>query len=93
MNVNLKTSRWFDWFFGGLHFHIEHHIFAKMPRHNLRLITYDIKKLTKDQGIDYEFEWVWYVLANICKHLKKVSKTWVLNYEKQNRDIGFMKTN
>jgi len=34
VSVNYKTSRWFDWWYGGLHFHIEHHVFPKMPRYN-----------------------------------------------------------
>ena len=57
MNVNYKTSRWFDWFFGGLHFHNEHHAMPCMPRHNLRTISFDIKALMKKHNVPYEYEW------------------------------------
>ena len=36
VNVNFRCSRWNDWFFGGLHYHTEHHVFPRMPRYNLR---------------------------------------------------------
>ena len=34
VNVNYKCSRWFDWVFGGLNFHNEHHVIkhlAELP--------------------------------------------------------------
>merc|ERR1712183_273017 len=80
VTVNLKTSRWFDWFFGGLHFHIEHHVFAKMPRNSLRLVNFDIKNMMKDFGVEYRYEWIWNVFMKINKHLEKVSKVWMDNY-------------
>jgi len=80
VTTNLKTSRWFDWFFGGLHFHIEHHVFAKMPRNSLRLVNFDIKNMMKDFGVEYRYDWIWNVFMKINKHLEKVSKVWLDNY-------------
>lgn len=37
--VNVRTSRITDWFWCGLNFHIEHHLFPSMPRENLRKST------------------------------------------------------
>merc|ERR1719362_1708492 len=43
----LKTTtdwvcpKYFDWFHGGLQFQVAHHIFPRVPRHNLRKLTYD----------------------------------------------------
>ena len=34
--VNYCSSPWTDWFYGGLHFHIEHHLLPKLPRYNQR---------------------------------------------------------
>ena len=68
VNVNLKASRWTDWWYGGLHFHTEHHVFPKMPRYSLRCINYDIKKFCKDQGVRYEVDWVWNVFSELNRH-------------------------
>ena len=73
VNINLKCSRWFDWWFGGLHFHIEHHVFPRMPRYNLRLISKDIKALMKDHGVFYDYQYLWNIVYNIYYHLKKVA--------------------
>ena len=34
--LNITCPSWMDWFHGGLHYQTEHHLFPKMPRHNLR---------------------------------------------------------
>ena len=57
VNINYKNSRWFDWFFGGLNFHNEHHMFPCMPRPQLRLIAYDLKALCKKHDVCYEYVW------------------------------------
>jgi len=33
---NIEGDIFTEWFYGGLHFQIEHHIFPRVPRHNLR---------------------------------------------------------
>ena len=57
VNVNYKCSRWFDWVFGGLNFHNEHHVMPCMPRYNLRLISPDIKAMMMKYDMPYEFHW------------------------------------
>ena len=34
--MNVDCPRFMDWFHGGLQFQIEHHLFPRLPRHNLR---------------------------------------------------------
>lgn len=34
--MNVDCPWWMDWFHGGLQFQIEHHLFPRIPRHNLR---------------------------------------------------------
>lgn len=36
---NVECPKWMDWFHGGLQFQIEHHLFPRLPRHNLRQIV------------------------------------------------------
>ena len=41
--MNVATHPWLDWVHIGLQFQIEHHLFPRLPRHNLR----EARKLTK----------------------------------------------
>ena len=41
--MDVDCSEWMDWFHGGLQFQIEHHLFPRVPRHNLR----EVQKLVK----------------------------------------------
>jgi delta8-fatty-acid desaturase len=51
--MNVKCSRWMDWFHGGLQFQIEHHLFPRLPRHNLRECRELVKALCAKHGIPY----------------------------------------
>jgi fatty acid desaturase len=42
-----------DWWFGGLNYQIEHHMFPNMPRHNLSKATKYVKQYCKDHKIPY----------------------------------------
>ena len=74
VNINYKNSRWFDWFFGGLNFHYEHHMFPCMPRGQLRLIAFDIKALCKKHDVSYEYVWFHEALWKMALHLDEVGK-------------------
>ncbi|KAF8326829.1 fatty acid/sphingolipid desaturase [Cantharellus anzutake] len=44
---------------GGLHLQVTHHLFPRLPRHNLRQASIMVKEFAKEQGLDYaEFKWV-----------------------------------
>jgi delta8-fatty-acid desaturase len=52
-NQNISTT-WLDgWFHGGLDLHIEHHLFPRLPRHNLRKAQPFVKELCKKHGLTY----------------------------------------
>ncbi|KAJ1975879.1 hypothetical protein H4R35_002948 [Dimargaris xerosporica] len=36
--MDIDCPEWFDWFHGGLQFQVEHHLFPRIPRHNLRQV-------------------------------------------------------
>lgn len=72
----MKAHPIFDWFFVGLHFHNEHHVFPKMPRQQLRFISKDIRKLTEKHGIEYRSDYWWVVLNKVRKHLRNVAKAY-----------------
>lgn len=53
-NINIKNPWWLDWFHGGLNFHIEHHLFPRMPRHNFRRASEHIRRVCKEVNIEYD---------------------------------------
>jgi len=81
-NLNINCGKWFDWFHGGLNFHIEHHTFPTIPRHNYRKIAPYVQELCRKHNIQYDsfgwFEAVW----NTVKHLSKISKEYIDNCDK-----------
>lgn len=38
---------------GGLHLQVTHHLFPRLPRHNLKEASYLVKEFAKDQGLEY----------------------------------------
>nr|WDA53423.1 delta(8)-acyl-lipid-desaturase [Erycina pusilla] len=51
--LNINCSKWMDWFHGGLQFQIEHHLFPRLPRCNLRRISPVVKELCKKHKLEY----------------------------------------
>ncbi|KAI0004265.1 fatty acid/sphingolipid desaturase [Russula compacta] len=38
---------------GGLHLQVTHHLFPRLPRHNLKEASYFVKEFAKEQGLEY----------------------------------------
>ncbi|KAG9780448.1 fatty acid desaturase, partial [Aureobasidium melanogenum] len=51
MDVDCPT--WLDFFHGGLQFQAVHHLFPRIPRHNLRKAQKYVKEFCKETGIPY----------------------------------------
>ncbi|XP_075508259.1 acyl-lipid (9-3)-desaturase-like [Primulina tabacum] len=51
--LNITCSSWMDWFHGGLQFQIEHHLFPRLPRWQLRKISPFVRELCKKHGFPY----------------------------------------
>ena len=78
-NINIVTPLWLDWFHGGLNFHIEHHLYPTMPRHNYRAASKHIKRVCQDLGLRYD-ECGWFeAVSKTLQCLKKMSKHFTLD--------------
>ncbi|XP_066272249.1 uncharacterized protein [Branchiostoma lanceolatum] len=53
-NINISNPWWMDWFHGGLNFHIEHHCFPRVPRHNLRKVGDMIQEICRKHNVPYD---------------------------------------
>ncbi|GMS95011.1 hypothetical protein PENTCL1PPCAC_17186, partial [Pristionchus entomophagus] len=50
---NMAPSRFIDWFWGGLNYQIEHHLFPTMPRCYLNDCSKLVKEFCKENGLEY----------------------------------------
>jgi len=51
--LDIKCPTYMDWFHGGLQFQAIHHLFPRLPRHNLRVIQPRVVALCKKFDIPY----------------------------------------
>merc|ERR1712216_61754 len=49
--MDVDCPWWMHWFHGGLQFQIEHHLFPRVPRHNLREVQRMVKDFCKREGL------------------------------------------
>ncbi|GMT23456.1 hypothetical protein PFISCL1PPCAC_14753, partial [Pristionchus fissidentatus] len=50
---NMAPSRFIDWFWGGLNYQVEHHLFPTMPRCYLNECSKLVKAFCKENGLEY----------------------------------------
>jgi delta8-fatty-acid desaturase len=51
--LNIDCPAWMDWFHGGLQFQVEHHLWPRLPRHNLRRAQMLVKAYCAKHDIPY----------------------------------------
>lgn len=51
--MNVACPWWMDWFHGGLQFQIEHHLYPRLPRHNLREARKLVRALCEKHDVHY----------------------------------------
>eukprot|EP00540_Astrosyne_radiata_P006953 CAMPEP_0116866174 /NCGR_PEP_ID=MMETSP0418-20121206/25880_1 /TAXON_ID=1158023 /ORGANISM="Astrosyne radiata, Strain 13vi08-1A" /LENGTH=459 /DNA_ID=CAMNT_0004501775 /DNA_START=190 /DNA_END=1572 /DNA_ORIENTATION=+ len=51
--MDVDCPRWMDWFHGGLQFQAIHHLFPRLPRHNLRKVLPLVKAYCAKHGLTY----------------------------------------
>lgn len=51
--IDISCSPWMDWFHGGLQFQLEHHLFPRLPRCQLRKISPLVRDLCKKHDLPY----------------------------------------
>lgn len=71
---NLGSSRLYDFLFGGINNHIEHHLYPSIPTARLRTARFITRAFCKDHGIPYrEMGWLAAAREVFC-HFKEMSK-------------------
>lgn len=52
--MDVDCPEWMDWFHNGLQHQVPHHLFPRMPRHNLRKAAVLVRQYCQDTGLKYE---------------------------------------
>ncbi len=78
-NMNIDTPWWQDWYYGGLNYHIEHHLFPKLARNRLREAGDYIKAICIKHGVEYDMVPFSTALTRTLSHLKVVGKHYKLD--------------
>jgi len=71
--IDISCSPSMDWFFGGLQFQLEHHLFPRMPRCQLRGIAPIVRDLCKKHNLPYRSLSFWDANISTLRCLKSAA--------------------
>lgn len=90
--MDVDCPAWFDFYHGGLQFQAVHHLFPRVPRHNLRKAQVHVRQFCADTGVPYSI--VGFVDGNrkVLGRLGEVSEQvrMMANCQKSMADAGEM---
>ncbi len=72
---NVMSHPLTDFWYGGLNYQIEHHLFPNMPRNNLRAARVTVRRFCQEQGIAYYETGLRQSFAEVVQSLRGVSAT------------------
>lgn len=71
---NMSLDTFSTWFTGGLNYQIEHHLFPRMPRHNLPYVAKTVQTVCERNGLKYEIMDIWKCSWWLTKYLNNIHK-------------------
>lgn len=72
--MDIDCPAWLDFFHGGLQFQAVHHLFPRIPRHNLRKTQPLVREFCKEVGIPYEVYGFVEGNGKVVSHLGEIAK-------------------
>jgi len=69
---NVRNPAWLDFFFAGLNFQIEHHLFSAMPRPHLRQAKLIVERFCAERGVIYHETSLWIALMEMRQYLRSI---------------------
>ena len=72
---NIANHPSFDWFFGGLNFQIEHHLFPRVGQDRLRSAQPVVRAFCAEHGIAYQEERFFQAHQSVLRHLARVARS------------------
>jgi delta8-fatty-acid desaturase len=71
--TDIRTTAASAWFFGGLQHQVAHHVFPRVPRHNLPALARRLKALCKQHGVEYREDSFAGILVGVWRALARVA--------------------
>ncbi|KAL7164571.1 hypothetical protein ACSBR2_040468 [Camellia fascicularis] len=71
--LDITCPSWMDWFHGGLQFQIEHHLFPRLPRSQLRKVSPFVRELCKKHNLPYDSASFWKANALTVRTLRNAA--------------------
>jgi delta8-fatty-acid desaturase len=71
--MDIACPAWLDFFHGGLQYQAVHHLFPRMPRHQLRTASHFVKQFADEVGITYHMYGFVHGNAKVLSALKDVA--------------------
>nr|AAO13090.1 delta-6-desaturase [Camellia sinensis] len=71
--LDITCPSWVDWFHGGLQFQIEHHLFPRLPRSQLRKVSPFVRELCKKHNLPYDTASFWKANALTVRTLRNAA--------------------
>jgi fatty acid desaturase len=70
----ILSPRWLDWFFGGLNYQIEHHLYPQVPSCRLGAVQAIVRERFVAEGIPYNGVKFGAAVGDIASHLRAVAR-------------------
>jgi fatty acid desaturase len=72
--MNIQRGVIVDWFFGGLNYQIEHHLWPTLPRHHLKAASFEVEKICQKHKLPYRAPPMYDGVAQLLGYLGKIAK-------------------
>ncbi|CAG9584264.1 delta-6 fatty acid desaturase [Leishmania major strain Friedlin] len=73
------SDPFFEWFFGGMQYQLEHHLLPMVPRYRYPEVRRLLRKFSEDNGLPFHVEGVWKITKMNFDILYSISTTPALN--------------
>jgi fatty acid desaturase len=71
----IKTWRIWDWYYSGLNYHIEHHLFPWVPHWRYRRMRLVVQGFCRRKGLTYREQGFWSAWWEVVTHLRRVGRS------------------
>jgi delta8-fatty-acid desaturase len=73
--MDIDCPTYMDWFHGGIQFQVVHHLWPRLPRHNLRHVKVMLMAFCKEHGLEYKQKTFLQANIMVIQKLKETSKS------------------
>jgi len=74
-SLDIDCPEWFDWFHGGLQFQVEHHLWPRISRHNLRKVRPELRAFCARHGLRYNEVGFYEANAMVYRKLQETARS------------------